>query len=619
MFYYKPSDEAIAETNLGRFASSLGMTVKDLYARADRDPEWFWPRVIDDLGLEFFKKFDHVMDLSEGVPWAKWFTGGRINIEYNAVERYSDSENTAIVYESEDGYKSKMSYSELNRKVSALSSAIHDMGIGRGDRVAIYMPFNANSAIAFYAVLRIGAIAVPMFSGYGVDAVRNRIEDSGSSLLITSASYRRKGKAIDMSAVARSINMKTIMDADRTDFYRFEDAVSGGKNVPVERTSSEDPAIMLYTSGTTGKPKGTVHVHGGALVNIAKEVKYYMDLKENDVLHWITDLGWMMGPWALIGTNALHGTIFLYDGAIDYPDPDRIFDIVHDNGVTLLGLSPTVVRMIKFRGTSRTFDTVRVFGSTGEPWDEESWVYLFSILGRGRASISNISGGTDIIGCFLASNPAIPQKPRCLYRGLGMNASIFNEEGREVYNTVGYLVAKFPSPSMTRGLWNNREKYLETYWSKFKDIWFHGDFGEMDEEGYFYLYGRSDDVIKIAGKRVGPNEVEDMVMRVSGVTECAVVSIPDSVKGEVLAVFYVGEPGLSGRIAKQIEVGMGKPFTPAHVVRISRIPKTRNGKIMRRVIRSAFCGLPVGDVSNTDDGDVIREIDDLGKVALRQA
>ncbi|KAA8922590.1 AMP-binding protein [Thermoplasma sp.] len=618
MFDYNPSEEAIAYTNLGRFASSLGMSIRDLYIRADRDPEWFWPKVIEDIGIEFFREYQSVVDLSGGIPWAKWFTGGSINIEYNAVERHSGSGKTAIVYQSEDGEISKLSYSELNRRVSALSSTIRDMGVGKGDRVAIYMPFNAKSAIAFYAVLRIGAVAVPMFSGYGLDAVRGRLEDSGAGLLITSSSYTRKGKTIDMSAVADRIDMKTIMDGEGTKFYRFEDAISGGKSVPVEHTSSEDPAIMLYTSGTTGRPKGTIHVHGGALVNIAKEVKYYMDLRENDVLHWITDLGWMMGPWALIGTNTLRGTIFLYDGAIDYPDPDRIFDIVHDNGITLLGLSPTVVRMIKFRGTRRTFDTVRVFGSTGEPWDEESWLYLFNVLGRGKAPISNISGGTDIIGCFLASNPAIPQKPRCLYRGLGMNASIFDEDGKEVYGKVGYLVARFPSPSMTRGLWGNPEKYLETYWSRFENVWFHGDFGEMDEDGYFYLYGRSDDVIKIAGKRVGPNEVEDLVMRVDGVTECAVVSIPDRIKGDVLAVFYVGDPGLNGRIEKEIEMGMGKPFRPAHVIRISRIPKTRNGKIMRRVIRSAFCGLPVGDTSNTDDSDVIREIEDIGKMALRQ-
>ncbi|PYB68989.1 acyl-CoA synthetase [Thermoplasma sp. Kam2015] len=616
MFYYRPSDEIVSNTNLGRFANSLGISVKDLYRRADNDPEWFWPRAIDDLGIEFFRKYDRVVDLSDGVEWARWFTGGEINIEFNAVERYSSSGKTAIIYEAESGENSKLSYSELNRKVSSLASTLLDLGIRKGDRVAVYMPFNANSAIAFYSILRIGAVAVPMFSGYGLSAVRGRIEDSGAKLLITSRSYERKGKSIDMAGVAEKISIKTIMDGDSGKFYRFEDAVSGSKNVETERTGSEDPAIMLYTSGTTGKPKGTVHVHGGALVNIAKEVKYYMDLKEEDVLHWITDLGWMMGPWALIGTNALHGTILLYDGAIDYPEPDRLFDIAEKNRVTILGLSPTVVRMIKYRGTRRTFDTVRVFGSTGEPWDEESWVYLFNVLGRGRASISNISGGTDIIGCFLASNPAVPQKPKCLYRGLGMNASIFNEQGQEVYNTVGYLVAKYPSPSMTRGLWNNREKYLETYWSRFKGIWFHGDFGEMDEDGYFYLYGRSDDVIKIAGKRVGPNEVEDLVMRVDGVTECAVVSIPDRIKGEVIAVFYVGDPGLNGRIEEAVENGMGKPFRPSHVFRISKIPKTRNGKIMRRVIRSAFCGLPMGDISNTDDTEVIREIEDLGKMTL---
>ncbi|BAB60433.1 acetyl-CoA synthetase [Thermoplasma volcanium GSS1] len=613
MFVYKPDEAEIASTNLGMFASSVGITVKELYDKADSDPEWFWPQVIKDTGIEFFSPYKKVFDNSGGPQHTKWFTEGLINIEYNAVSRYKDSSKPAVIYQNEYLERETLSYSGLNIYVSSVASTLLDMGIRKGDRVGIYMPFNLKSAIAFYSILRIGAVAVPMFSGYGYEAVKTRVEDAGVKLLFTSKGYSRKGKFVDMMSVAEKVGLPIIAEGGSKKGYSFEDAMHGQKRIETEKTGSEDTAIMLYTSGTTGKPKGTVHVHGGALINIAKEVKYYMDLKDGDVLHWITDLGWMMGPWALIGTNVLHGTIYLYDGAVDYPDASRLFTILEDNNVTLLGLSPTLVRMLRYKNIERRFNTVRLFGSTGEPWDDESWSYLFNVLGGGKTPISNISGGTDIIGCFLASNPAIPIKPKCLYRGLGMNASIFDENGKEVYGKVGYLVAKKPSPSMTRGLWMAEDRYLESYWSRFQGVWFHGDFGEMDEDGYFYLYGRADDVIKVAGKRVGPNELEDIVMAVNGVIEAAVISIPDKIKGEALAVFYVGEPDLSGRIKDAIESKMGKPFSPSYVLRLRKLPKTRNGKTMRRVIRSSFLGQDPGDLSNTEDLDSIKEIEELGR------
>ncbi|MGC8581554.1 MAG: AMP-binding protein [Thermoplasmata archaeon] len=618
MFSYNPSKDAIMNTNLMKFAMKYNLDIESLYNRADNDPEWFWPEVIKDTGIEFFEKYDKVMDTSMGIPFTKWFVNGKINIAYNCVERYKESKKTAIIYENENGKTIKVSYEELDKLSSSLSSYMLDMGIQKGDRVGIYMPFNLNSVISFYSILRIGAVVVPMFSGYGYEAVKTRVEDAGIKLLFTSAGYMRKGKFIDMRKVHEKINVEKIIDGNtNTDEVNFDEAIKGNKYSSSEKTLSEDPAIMLYTSGTTGKPKGTVHVHGGALVNISKEVKYYMDLKEEDVLHWITDLGWMMGPWALIGTNALHGTLYLYDGAVDYPDIYRMWDIVNKNRITLLGLSPTLVRMYRFNNISKPMEGIRVFASTGEPWDDESWEYLFNVIGNKKTPISNISGGTDIIGCFLASNPAIPLKPRCLYKGLGMNASIYDEKGNEVYDRVGYLVAKKPSPSMTRSLWKDDKKYISSYWSIYKDVWYHGDFGEMSRDGYFYLYGRSDDVIKVSGKRVGPNEVEDMVMKVPGVLEAAVVSIPDSIKGEAIAVFYMGEDNKDEEIKKTISEGMGKSFAPSYIFKVKGLPKTRNGKIMRRVIKNAFLGTEIGDLSNTDDTQLINDLIELGKKTIK--
>ena len=257
---------------------------------------------------------------------------------------------------------------------------------------------------------------------------------------------------------------------------------------------------------------------------------------------------------------------------------------------------------------------IRVFGSTGEPWDNESWMWLFEQLGGSNTPISNVSGGTDIIGCFLASNPALPLKPRCLYRGLGMDVSVFNEEGNEVYDTVGYLVSKSHCPSMTRGIWKDPEKYREAYWGKFGDAWSQGDWAEMDRDGYFYLYGRSDEVIKVSGKRVGPNEIENVVMKVKGVLESAATGIPDEIKGEAICVFYLGinEESIKRSIAQQIEKDLGKSFSPKYVIHLERLPKTRNGKIMRRILRKAFMGENIGDTSNMEDLNIISEVSIIG-------
>ncbi len=614
MYAYNPTREMIESTNIFKFAKYNNISeIQGLYARADSDPEWFWDSLVRYLGLSFFRNYDRVLDTGHGNERARWFVGGRVNISYNAVERYRNEMKAALIYEGENGSTVTISYHELDQYTGKLAGSLKKIGIKKGDRVGIYMPFNAKSVIAFYSLLRIGAVAVPMFSGYGKEAVSVRSMDAGIKCLFTSYSYMRRGKEVRMIDTARSIDIPRIvagLSHPSKGEYDFDEFMSNGDYVASEVTDSEDPAIILYTSGTTGKPKGTVHVHGGTLVNVTKEVCFYADMNESDTIFWVTDLGWMMGPWELIGANALKGTVFLYDGAVDYPDKYRLWKIIEKNKVSILGISPTLIRMYRYDGINRPIDGVRIFASTGEPWDEESWLYLFHVLGGGKIPISNISGGTDIIGCFLASNPAIPLKPTCLFRGIGMNASVFDDGGNEIYNKIGYLVAKKPSPSMTRGIWENYDRYIETYWSRFPGVWFHGDWAMMDEDGYFYLYGRSDDVIKVAGKRVGPGEVENIAMEIEGVEECAVIGVPDKMKGEAIAVFYTGtESGnVEDQIRLKIEYAMGKPFSPKYVINLNALPKTRNGKIMRRIIKSVFTGKDPGDVSNMDDISVISNI-----------
>jgi acetyl-CoA synthetase len=618
-FVYTPKNPE--NTKIMAFAIKNGIhDLRTLYDRADNDPEWFWRAVIDDIGISFKSPFTKLKDDSKGIPYTKWFVGGKVNITYNCVEKFKESGAVAIKFESEDGEKRYLSFRELDLATGKLAGSLRDLGIKKGDRIGIYMPSNSDGVISLYSILRLGAVAVPVFSGYGIEAVQSRMKDAGAKFLFSQERYNRKGKKISTKSILDELSDVELILANGklNGSLDFNELIKNGNYVNSVATDSEDPAIMLYTSGTTGKPKGTVHVHGGTLVNIAKEVKYYMDLGPGDTLFWISDLGWMMGPWSIIGANVNGGSIFEYDGAVDYPDSHRLWDILKNHNVTLLGLSPTLVRALRAKKISGRLPNVRVFGSTGEPWDEESWMYLFNELGGGEVPIANISGGTDIIGCFLASTPAIPLKPKCLYRGLGMNVSVFDENGNDVYDTVGNLVSKAHCPSMTRGIWHQDEKYIGTYWSMFANIWVQGDWAYMDRDGYFYLYGRSDDVIKVAGKRVGPNELEDIAMTVDGVTEAAVISIPDQAKGEAICVFFTGEnkDSVISAISKKIEKDMGKSFLPRFVIWLPALPKTKNGKIMRRLVKRAFIGMDYQDTTNLDDLSIVEYIREIGGIYL---
>jgi acetyl-CoA synthetase len=474
---------------------------------------------------------------------------------------------------------------------------------------------------------------VPIFSGFGPDAVAGRIADAGCRVLITADGSLRKGSPVPMKAVAdRAIEMaggvEHVLVWERLETsgdllpgrdHRWTDVVDlGAAALAAQSVDAEHPLFIAYTSGTTGRPKGAVHVHGGFLVKIAEEVAYQVDLRRDEILHWSTDLGWIMGPWEIVGALALGATVFLTEGAPTHPGPDRLWEQVERHGITTLGVSPTLVRALIAAGSSpREHDvsTLRVLASTGEPWNPDAYLWLHREVGGERLPIANISGGTEVGACFLAPHPVVPTKLLSVGGpALGMDLDIVDADGRSVPDgSVGELVCRKPWPSMTRGIWGDPERYLDAYWRRFPGVWVHGDWASRDPDGYWFLHGRSDDTLNIAGKRIGPAEVESVVAMHPGVAECAAVGVPDNVKGETVWVVVVTKPSaaddeLEGEIRALVREHLGGSFAPSRVVVATALPKTRSAKIVRRAVRAALTGDDPGDVSTLEDPAAIEAI-----------
>ncbi len=634
---WRPTQDAIEQTNVWRFMQRHRIPTYDaLIARSTTEIEWFWDAAVTDLGIEWFEPYRNVLDLSRGQPWARWFSGGRINIAHNCVDRHARlrPEQPAILWEDEDGSRRRLSYRELNHAVERLAAGLAGLGVRRGDTVSLYLPICPEVAVAFYAALKLGAIVIPVFSGFGADAVADRVAQAEAKVVITADGTRRRGQTVAIKAeadralaavtsvqhvvVVRRLGLPVPWRAGRDHWLHdlMDGATAAPATVPME---AEDPALILYTSGTTGRPKGCVHTHAGCLAQIGKELGYHFDLKPDDRFFWLTDIGWMMGPWMLIGVHLFGAAVVLYDGAPNHPGPDRLWRLIEHQRVSIFGIAPTAIRVLMRAGdgaiTPHDLGSLRLLGSTGEPWDPESYRWFFRQVGGGRLPIINISGGTEIIGCFLAPLPITPLKP-CTVGGpgLGMDVDVFDDDGRPVRGTTGHLVCKQPAPSMTRGFWNDPERYLQTYWSRFPNVWFHGDWALIDADGYWFLHGRSDDTIKIAGHRTGPAEVEAALLTDPAVSEAAAIGVPDPVKGAAVIGFVVLKPDRDGNaelaqaLAERVAQVLGKPFRPKEIRFVAELPKTRSAKIVRRVLRARYLGEPLGDLSTIENPGAIDQI-----------
>jgi acetyl-CoA synthetase len=493
------------------------------------------------------------------------------------------------------------------------------------------MPMIPETVVAVLAVGKLGAVYTPIFSGYGAPAVASRLADCEAKLLVTADGFWRRGKVVDMKSVAdaalagaptveHSLVVRRFGMASRDVPWRdgrdveWSPALAWAGDEPVASvaTDANDTYMLIYTSGTTGKPKGAVHVHGGFPLKSAVDLAHCFDLQGGDVLFWFTDMGWMMGPWAVAGSLLLGATLVIYEGTPDHPGPDRLWDLVERHRVTHLGVSPTAIRALMTHGSDpvRLHDrtSLRVLGSTGEPWNPDPWWWLFREVGGERIPIINYSGGTEISGGIVGCTTITPIAP-CSFAGPcpGMAADVVDGDGNPVRGEVGELAIRQPWPGMTQGFWRDPDRYLDAYWSRLPGVWVHGDWAQIDADGYWYISGRSDDTIKVAGKRIGPAEVESAAVAHPSVVEALAVGVPDEVKGESIVLFAVasagGEPDgeLAGAIGQTVVEGLGKSFKPEAVHLVPALPKTRNGKILRRVARAAYLGLDPGDVSALED------------------
>ncbi len=615
---YYPSPSVLKNANVPDYEKAL--------RNAQKDPLRFWEEAAQELA--WFKPWKKVLDKSKK-PFYKWFIGGKTNLAYNALDRHIEAglqNKLAIIWEDETGRKRKISYLELYEEVNKMANALRGIGVRKGDRVAIYMPNIPEIAISMLACVKIGAMHSVVYAGFSAGALEGRIKDARAKVLITADGSFRRGKVIDLKsiadeAVAKCKTVKKVIvvknNRAKIKFNKkrdvwFHDFVKGQ---PTEAKTAimdaEDPAFVLYTSGTTSKPKGVVHVHGGYAVGVLRTIKWVFDLKGDEVFWCTADPGWITGHSYIIYGPLMAGvTTVMYEGVPDVPTPDRIWKVIERYKVNVLYTAPTLIRALMRYGTKwpkkHKMKSLRILGSVGEPINPAAWRWFYNNVGKRRCPIMDTWWQTETGMNMITPLPSAPLKPGSACKPFpGIIADVVDKKGKRVpAGKGGYLVIKNQWPSMIRTIFNNPKRYIKTYWSQIKGVYFTGDVAYRDKEGYFWIQGRTDDVLKIAGHRIGTAEVESAFVKHKSVVEAGVIGIPDKVKGEVIKAFVILKKGIKGddnlkkELKKTVRGILGPIAVIADIEFVEKLPKTRSGKIMRRVLRAKELGLPLGDTSS---------------------
>jgi len=635
---WQPSPDYLENARLTEFMKIHHIRdFDDLMQRSTQDVAWFTDAVLKFLDIQFYTPYSEVVDLSNGIAWPKWCVDGQMNIVHNCLDKYMGTpteQQTAFIWEGEEGSSTAVTYGELYKQVNQAANALRGLGLGKGDAVGIYMPMSPEIVVALLAIIKIGGVFLPLFSGYGVGAVVTRLADADAKALFTADGFFRRGNPVPMKPVADQAaaqlpSLKHIIVVNRAgievdlqpgrDHWWHELIPAQAQAAETEITSAEDLLMIIYTSGTTGRPKGAVHTHCGFPVKGAQDMAFGTDVRPGDMIYWMTDMGWMMGPWLVFGALALGASFFMFDGAPDFPGPNRLWEMVEKHKITTLGVSPTLIRALIAHGEApfrkHNLSSLRYFASTGEPWNPDPWMWLFEKVGESKRPIINYSGGTEISGGIIMGNPIQALKPAAFSAACpGIAADVFDEDGNSVVNQVGELVIKTPWIGMTRGFWKDPKRYEESYWARWENIWVHGDWAARDTDGMWYILGRSDDTIKIAGKRLGPAEVESILVEHPSIIEAAAIGIPHDIKGSELVVFCILAPGaersdrLQKELVEMVVKAMGKPLAPKEIFFVKDLPKTRNAKVMRRMVRSAYLRLDLGDTSSLVNPEAVDEI-----------
>ena len=633
---FKPSKELIEQSNVKKWMNTQGIKDYDELIEKAKNLEWFWGAMAEEF-LEWYQPYEKVLDWSP--PWAKWFTGAKYNIVHDALDRHVETwrkNKVAYIFEGESGDVKKLTYRDLFVEVNKLANALKDMGVKKKDKVGIYMPMIPELPIAMLACAKIGAIHTVVFSGFSSKALRERVNDAEVQVVITCDGFYRRGKEIPLKkqtdeALEWAPTVRHVIVFKRTgqdvpwngdrDLWWHEVTAHQPNTCKTEKMDANDTLYLLYTSGTTGRPKGVIHAHGGYAVGTATTLNWVFDLKDEDIWWCAADIGWVTGHSYIVYAPLILGaTSVIYEGAPDYPKPNRWWSIIENHGVTVLYTSPTAIRMHMRYGErwakQHDLSSLRLLGSVGEPINPEAWIWYYTHIGAERCQIMDTWWQTETGSFVISPLPITHLKPGAATRPLpGYSAEVFNEKGEPIRRSGGELVLSTPWPSMLRGLYKAPERYKNIYWSKFSGVYLAGDIARVDEDGFIWVQGRADDVLKISGHRISNSEIESALVSHPNVAEAAAIGKPHPIKGESICVYVVLREGIeqSDRLRTQLmqHVGkeIGKIARPDELWFVKDVPKTRSGKIMRRIVRAKAIGEPTGDISTLRNPEAVEELE----------